>query len=213
MVSGFENNEINIYVSIIKQEDIESTSSTMSVDSQNNGLCTSTWGSPGWFFLHSVTAGYPVDPDEFDSRNGNPVGQTRREYKTFFTTAGSVLPCKFCRDSYKAFIRDLPIDRYIHSRASLFEWLFKIHNKVNEKLGVRQETDLESVVDKYESFRAQCPKSKVSTGCTVPAGDYKKMKCRVVIEPFDKCNAVSIVVSTTLLTLGVILFVLRTRKS
>ena len=151
-----------------------------------SGLCTSTWGSPGWFFMHSVAAGYPVDPDEYDATNGNPVGHTRRAYTVFFTSLGSVLPCRLCRDSYKKFISEIPIDRYIQSRSSLFEWVFKIHNKVNEKLGVEQEKDLQKIVHKYESFRARCPNDKKAKGCTTPAGGYKKMRCRIVIEPFNK---------------------------
>ena len=182
-------------------------SEPMSDTSQHNGLCTSTWGNPGWFFLHSVTAGYPVDPDEFDSLQGNPIGHTRRVYTNFFTHTGDVLPCRFCRDSYKIFIKDLAIEDYIHSRRSLFEWLFKIHNKVNEKLGVSQETDLESIIQKYESFRAVCPKDSVAKGCTVPAGEYVKMKCSVLIEPFEKCNILPVVLLTTITTLFVLFLV------
>lgn len=181
----------------------------MSDSSQHNGLCTSTWGNPGWFFLHSVTAGYPVDPDDFDSSNGDPIGHTRRVYTNFFTHTGDVLPCRFCRESYKLFIKDLPIEDYIHSRSALFEWLFKIHNKVNEKLGAAQETDLGSVVRKYESFRAVCAKGGSSKGCTVPAGEYVKMKCSVLIEPFDKNNVFPIVIITTIITLLVLFLVSR----
>ena len=165
----------------------------MSDTHQHNGLCTSTWGNPGWFFLHSVTAGYPVDPDEFDSLQGNTIGHTRRVYTNFFAHTGDVLPCRFCRDSYKLFANDLPIEGYIHSRRSLFEWLFKIHNKVNEKLGVAQETDIESIIQKYESFRAVCPKTDDAKGCTVPAGKYAKMKCRVLIEPFESRDLLPII--------------------
>lgn len=179
----------------------------MSDSSQHNGLCTSTWGNPGWFFLHSVTAGYPVDPDDFDSSNGNSIGHTRRVYTSFFKNTGDVLPCRFCRDSYKLFVKELPIEDYIQSRKSLFEWLFKIHNKVNEKLGSVQETDLESVIKKYESFRAACPKNESSKGCTVPAGEYVKMKCSVHIEPFDKCDFVPIVIATTITTIFILFLV------
>ncbi len=163
----------------------------------NNGLCTSTWGNPGWFFLHCVSAGYPVDPDDFDARAGNPAGHTRRAYKSFFRSLGGVLPCRFCRESYDAFFEQIPIESFIHSRDALVEWVFKIHNKVNEKLGVEQERDLESVSRRFESFRARCPRSDDSKGCTVPAGDYGRVRCRVLVEPVDGWSAVSVAVAVS----------------
>lgn len=42
-----------------------------------------------------------------------------------------VMPCRFCRDSYRVYIRDLPPERFGDARE--FVWLLK--NRVNEKLG------------------------------------------------------------------------------
>ena len=151
----------------------------------DNGLCTSTWGSPGWFFLHCVAAGYPVDPDEYDDIRGNMRGHTRRAYTCFFKNTGHVLPCRFCRESYIVFLSETPIENYIHSRDKLFEWLFIIHNKVNEKIGDKQELSLQSVVDKYERFRATCHDEK-SLGCTEPAKKKEKMRSRLVVEPVKR---------------------------
>ncbi|CAM9237095.1 unnamed protein product [Ectocarpus sp. 8 AP-2014] len=82
------------------------------------------------------------------------------------------------------FLSETPVEEYLHSRQALFEWLFVLHNKVNDKIGDKQETDLESVVDKYERFRAKCHHQK-STGCTEPAKHNPKMRCRLVVEPVD----------------------------
>ncbi|CAM9211944.1 unnamed protein product, partial [Ectocarpus fasciculatus] len=153
---------------------------------ENNGLCTSTWGPPGWFFLHCVAAGYPVDPDEYDDIRGNARGHTRRGYSSFFKNTGHVLPCRFCRESYVHFLSETPVEEYLHSRQALFEWLFVLHNKVNDKIGDKQETDLESVVNKYERFRAKCHhhhQNKRATGCTEPAKHNDKMRCKLVVEP------------------------------
>ncbi len=147
----------------------------------NNGLCTSAWGSPAWFFLHCVAAGYPVDPDEYDDIRGNARGHTRRNYSSFFKNTGHVLPCRFCRESYMTYITELPIEEFLHSRQKLAEWLFLIHNKVNEKIGVKQETSLQTVVDKYERFRAKCHDSK-SIGCTEPANKNVSVKCTIVFK-------------------------------
>lgn len=150
---------------------------------ENNGLCTSTWGAPGWFFLHCVAAGYPVDPDGYDEARGNAKGHSRRAYTSFFTNMGNVLPCRFCRESYIRFVSEIPIEDYTGSRSALFEWLFIVHNKVNHKLGRPVEPSLGEVVDKYERFRAKCHHDKSSLGCTEPAEENVRMRCRLVIEP------------------------------
>ncbi|CAM9508808.1 unnamed protein product, partial [Pylaiella littoralis] len=149
----------------------------------NNGLCTSTWGSSGWFSLHCVAAGHPVDPDEYDDIRGNMRGHTKHKYIAYFKSAGHVLPCRFCRESYLLVLTEIPIEKYIHSRQKLYEWLFIVHNKVNEKIGDKQETSLQAVVDKYKKLRATCSPSSKSLGCTEPANKNAKMSCRLVIEP------------------------------
>ncbi len=179
-----------------------------------SGLCTSVWGSPGWLFLHSIAAGYPVNPDEYDAQEGNPLGHTRKVYTDFFTNTGGVLPCRFCRDSYKLFIKEIPISDYIHSRESIFEWLFIIHNKVNKKLGIKEEDDLSRVVSKYESFRAKCSKDSNAKGCTIPSGDNVKMKCRLVIEPMDaKKHVAKCVVGSVLVVLVLLIVSKKIRSS
>lgn len=182
-------------------------------NNNNNGLCTSTWGSPGWFFLHSVAAGYPVDPDEYDEIRGNTRGHTKRVYTSFFKNTGHVLPCRFCRESYFAFIAETPIEQYINSREALFEWLFIIHNKVNRKLGVQENTDLKSVVDKYERFRAAChhDDDEKQKGCTEPAKKNVKMKCRLIVEPVTNSTRHRRVVATILLVI-VLMLVFRIAK-
>ena len=40
------------------------------------------------------------------------------------------------RESYKDFVKILPIEKFLNSRKDLCLWLYKIHNMVNEKLGV-----------------------------------------------------------------------------
>ena len=49
-----------------------------------NGMMTNVWGPAGWVFLHSVTFGYPMDPDEFDRNLEQTPGTTRERYRQFF---------------------------------------------------------------------------------------------------------------------------------
>lgn len=88
------------------------------------------WGPVLWKELHTITFKYPVKID-----NNNPKDKEIREkVRRLFLDLRSTIPCKRCRDSYKIFIKQLPIDPYLGSREDLSYWLYKIHNKVNAKL-------------------------------------------------------------------------------
>jgi len=140
----------------------------------NNGLMTKVWGPLGWVFLHSVTFGYPIEP----------TFAQKEHYRTFFTNIGNIFPCKYCRDSYKDFIQEIPLDNYVlDTRDNLVEWLWKIHNRVNKKLGTKQ-TGLGNVKTRYEKYRASCSKGK-QIGCTIPMSG-KKLKTFVLTLP-DIC--------------------------
>ena len=103
-------------------------------DNANNGMMTKVWGPPGWMFLHSITMGYPIKINEYDEKHII----RKNKIKDFFESIGYVFPCRYCRESYQDFIKEIPIDNYLHSRKDLTLWLYKIHNKVNDKLGVPQ---------------------------------------------------------------------------
>lgn len=133
---------------------------------KNNGLITKIWGGPGWIFNHSVTFGYPLEPTE----------EQKNQYMNYFKSLGDVLPCRFCRESYKKFISTgdtaLTYD-VLKNRETLTKWFYRVHEAVNAKLEVDYGITYEDVVDKYESFRAKCGKpSKTAKGCIAPL-DYK----------------------------------------
>jgi len=152
----------------------------------DNGMMTKVWGPTGWLFLHCVTFGYPyaINDTNFDH------AYKKEHYKRFFNSIGNVLPCKYCRESYKDFIKETPIDDYLNSRKDLCFWLYKIHNKVNYKLGITGDTvpSFEEVQEFYEQFRAKCKKTteeeravNKEKGCVSPAdGTPKKCLINVV---------------------------------
>lgn len=137
-------------------------------DYLNNGLITKIWGGPGWVFNHSVTFGYPLQPTDEQKEN----------YKNYFTSLGDVLPCRYCRESYKNFISsgDTKLtDEALSNRSTLTKWFYNIHEAVNKKLDVNYGITYDDLIDKYESFRAKCVKnssSQTSKGCVAPL-DYK----------------------------------------
>lgn len=161
---------------------------------------TAVWGPPGWLFLHCVAHGFPESPTEFDTENDLPIGTTAARYKQFFSLVGSILPCKYCRDSYNSYVSESP--PRVDSRSTLSRWLWEVHNKVNEKLGAKYKgAGYEEVCARYESFRAKCSDS-VALGCTTPDLNNTKKRARVVVErvsPAD--NTKSIVLSTVVVAL------------
>lgn len=157
----------------------------------------SVWGPVGWKYLHSVAHGYPIDPVQFDVKNDNIVGTTARNYKIFFTQVGNTLPCRLCRESYIELIKGNPVRT--QSREELTQWLWEIHNKVNEKLGrTYKKNDFESIRDVYESYRANCSYNPTSKGCTEPIMSHTKKRSRVTIEPlsplFVECSLLKITI-------------------
>ena len=152
----------------------------------DNGMMTKVWGPAGWLFLHCVTFGYP-----YMINNSNQDHSTKKnDYLNFFYYLGKVLPCKYCRDSYMEFYKDLNLENNLDTRDQLCRWLYDMHNKVNHKLGVPecQIPSFTEVKDRYEKFRAKCKKTtneerekNKTKGCVDPAnGTAKRSVVKVI---------------------------------
>ena len=107
----------------------------------------SKWGPGGWVFLHSISFNYPLDPKDDD----------KIKYKSFFKSLEDILPCKYCRESYKIYYKYIPIDDFLDSRIGVCYWLFRIHGLINEKI-YSKDTNFEYIIRKYEGIRAKCGK-------------------------------------------------------
>lgn len=145
---------------------------------QNNGMITKIWGPSAWTMLHCISFGYPIEP----------TNEQKKNYMDFYKNVGKVLPCKYCRISYDEFINTDPFklcDKVMKDRKSLTFWLYKIHEKVNNKLNMHYELSYDQLCEKYESYRAKCvPKEEDTTaiGCVMPlslkANSYKVASVR-----------------------------------
>tara|TARA_B110000208_G_C11690111_1_gene401959 strand:+ start:65 stop:685 length:621 start_codon:yes stop_codon:yes gene_type:complete len=166
-------------------------------DNKDNGMMTKIWGPPGWLFLHSVTFGYPY----FINIHNKEDIFKREYYRNFFLGLGKIFPCRYCRESYEVFIEEIPIDNFLNSRDDLCYWLYLIHNKVNNKLGVPK-CDIptfDEIKMKYETYRAQCKKTTSTErninlqkkcdnnndlskkGCIIPKdGIFKKCEINII---------------------------------
>jgi len=103
------------------------------------------WGPGGWTFNHNITFNYPEEPTPED----------KIKYKNYFTILGEMLPCKYCRDSYKIYIKYMPIDNFLDSREGLSYWFYRMHNLVNFKV-FKDCVSFKDCVTKFESMRAKC---------------------------------------------------------
>lgn len=108
---------------------------------------TNKWGPPAWEFLHATSFNYPIRPSDYD----------KLRYKNFFVILGDMYPCSYCRESYKKYIKNIPIEKFYDSRYGIVLWLYLIHDQVNKKIG-KLSIPFSAVVSKYEAQRAGASK-------------------------------------------------------
>lgn len=131
----------------------------------NNDLLTKIWGPHFWISLHSVTFGFPDKPTSIQ----------KTQYKKYFELVGDVLPCHYCRNSYKKFISygsTKLTDKVFENKNSLTKWLYDIHNAVNRKLSVDYGVSYDDVVKKYETYKSDCNThidQDNDIGCVIPS--------------------------------------------
>jgi hypothetical protein len=156
----------------------------------DNGMMTKVWGPAGWLFLHCVSFGYP-----YAINNANESHKDKRDdYYNFFYYLGKVLPCRYCRESYEEFFKELDLSDHLNTRKQLTKWLYDMHNKVNHKLGVPECNipSFDELINRYESYRAKCKKTtdeerlnNQKKGCVTPANGTPQ-KCIVKVVSYDK---------------------------
>ena len=83
------------------------------------------WGPHLWFFLHTVSFTYPINPTPEDKQN----------VKEFFLALRHVIPCSVCKKNYKRHLKESNIDEYLVNRKSLVHWVIDLHNLVNIETG------------------------------------------------------------------------------
>jgi len=151
-------------------------------------IITKIWGPPIWFFLHSMSLAYPK---RIDSNNVKHQ-EIKKSMYLFLSNLSNVLPCPLCANSYYDYINEpgFLIDNYLDSRESLFKYIYLLHEKVNDKLGVPmcKRPTIQQAFDYYSRFIANNPckatteeerKDKLELGCKDT--DFIQYKCVVDI--------------------------------
>lgn len=145
----------------------------------NTGIKTSFWGPHAWAFLFSTIAG--SFPSRVDQKNPKHT-QKVRAYVAMLRSLKHTLPCEYCRDSYRQYWKELPIENYTKSRHDMMYWLYLIHDKVNQKL-IKQEQEIyklkkSSLCSKRllpEQRKALLSKLRAKTLKTKPSPPFSQM--------------------------------------
>lgn len=99
-----------------------------------DGLATKKWGPVCGNFLFTIIMGrYP-----YKLKNTKEHKIIRKQFKSLLTSLKDILPCVFCRNSFKVFLKELPINNFLVGRIELMYWLYLMKDKVNKKL-IKQE--------------------------------------------------------------------------
>lgn len=111
---------------------------------------TRFWGPSGWRFLHQISFAY------------NPDTQ-KKPVRLLFEMLPFVLPCKFCRASLTEYMETDRLEPALASQESLSKWLWRIHNRVNDKLRKQgQPVDPDPTFESVKAFY----RDSLASGCT-----------------------------------------------
>lgn len=90
---------------------------------------------PIWETMFLSGMGYHLNPEKCEIKD--------REYKKFFELFGSTIACSHCRDSYKVFFKELPIESFMREEWGLVKWVYLMKEKVNNKLKKQEQESLQ----------------------------------------------------------------------
>jgi hypothetical protein len=128
----------------------------------DTAMRTHVWGPPFWFYLHCMAMAYPKKINE------NKPEHIRKKDSmfAFLSNLGTILPCGICSASYNQYIKEpfYNINKYLDSRAQLARFIYLLHERVNEKLGVAQcyRPSFKKIIKKYGKFIVGLDQCKVT---------------------------------------------------
>ncbi len=89
------------------------------------------WGPKAWHLLHSFSL-HHENENEWSK-------EKKHEYYLFYKTFIYLIPCKICRLHYKDMIEfHEPLVEKDITKKNISKWVWKIHNKVNVRLGKKE---------------------------------------------------------------------------
>ncbi|XP_055610530.1 FAD-linked sulfhydryl oxidase ALR [Uranotaenia lowii] len=111
---------------VTKSDKSESSNSNSSHPPKHCPLDKDKLGRYTWSILHTTAAYYPDEPSNEDQCN----------VRSFFTSFAQLYPCEYCAKDFQDEIKKFPPET--KSQHALAQWLCRMHNRVNAKLGKPQ---------------------------------------------------------------------------
>ncbi len=158
-----------------------------------SGMSTKHWGPACWSFLFtSILGHYPVHVNKNDPNHVEIATYYYHIFKSFTV----ILPCVYCRDSFKDFMKDLPLEEFLVGRMELMYWVYLIKDKVNQKLITQERVSFDKRrKDLYSQFKfgritkqehdVQLEMCKHETFKTVPTPPFQE-----VLDKYESLRAV-----------------------
>lgn len=133
---------------------------------------TSDWGPSAWDTIHTIAANAAPKIDK----------PSRTNLINYFDSLCTVLPCRYCRESFCVYLYFFPLRLFCKTRLEFEYWAYIIHSLVNEKLAKTNHLEFFDVVSKYEQRRVRDENYRPPT----------KAECDAVIAKLkpviDKCR-------------------------
>lgn len=104
------------------------------------------WGESLWKVMYSIAYVYPETANISD----------KEKIDTFYKSLADVIPCDDCRDHYREYINEHPIDKNNSGKRELLEWINNLENAVNAKLQ-RPERSIDSRLRDIEPVKIGKP--------------------------------------------------------
>lgn len=107
-------------------------------DKDELGRCT-------WTLLHTLAAYYPDNPSE----------EEKQSAMSLIMGLSQLYPCSICVDDFKESVKASPPD--VSSRKLFSQWVCRLHNEVNEKVGNPTfECDISKLDERWKSGHVAC---------------------------------------------------------
>jgi hypothetical protein len=98
------------------------------------------WGPHYWFFLHTISQTYPM----------NPTPATKRKYYDLIQNMPLFIPTPEIGNKFSDYLDKYPVSPYLDSRDSFVRWVIFIHNKMNASLN-KSEISYNSALEYYNN--------------------------------------------------------------
>ena len=101
------------------------------------------WGPHYWFFLHTISMSYPVQP--------NAV--TKKKYYDFVQNIPLFIPVESIAGEFSKLLDQYPVQPYLDNKESFIRWMWFIHNKINKKLEKPEISLNEFYIKYYDEYK------------------------------------------------------------